>query len=319
MSGFQKQVSYNLAPGVLGDFATTNPRASVISGPGSIIAGSAGVLAGRFVWLSYQFIDGDEAPAVANNFGSGAVAGFVGREQQGLIQNYLQEFSMSIPAGFPVTPYSEGDFWMLNSGSSYAQPGQKVYANFADGNTTAAASGSPTNATGSASSIAASTSSVTGSITDNLLTVTAVGSGTVVPGTTISGTNVTSGTQIVGQVTPLLSGETTGGVGRYYVSIGEQTVASTTISGTYGTLTVGGTVAGTWAVGQTISGTNVVAGTAITALGTGTGGAGTYIVNNNTVVSSTAITAATNYETKWFVRSGAAAGEIFKASSWPQG
>lgn len=316
MTGFQKQVNYQPAPGVLGDFATTNPRASVISGPGSIVAGAAGVSAGQFVWLSYIYVDADEAPAVANNFGSGAPAGFVGREQQGLIQNYLQEFSMVIPGGFPVTPYDQGDFWMLNSGTTYAQVGQKVYANFANGQTTAAAAGSPTNATGSASSIAASTSSFTGSITDNTLTVTGTVTGTIYPGTTISGTNVTAGTQILGQVTPLLSGEATGGDGRYYVSIGEQTVAATTISGTYGTLTVGGTVAGTWGVGQTLSGTNVVAGTAITALISGTGGSGTYVVNNNTVVSSTAITAATNYETKWSVRSGAAPGEIFKATSW---
>jgi hypothetical protein len=190
----------------------------------------------------------------------------------------------------------------------------KAYANFADGKFTAAATGAPSGASGSASSIAASTFSVTGLIADNVLTVSAVGSGTVVPGGTISGTSVASGTQIISQ----LSG-TTGGIGTYAVSIPEQTVASTTISGTYGTLTVGGTVAGVFGVGQTLSGTNVVAGTAITALGTGTGGAGTYIVNNNTVVASTAITGATNVETKFVVRSSALPGELMKISSWLQG
>ena len=54
-------------------------------------------------------------------------------------------------------------------------------------------------------------------------------------------------------------------------------------------LTVGGTVTGTFAVGQVISGTGVTSGTRITALGTGTGGAGTYSVNNSQTVSSTAI------------------------------
>ena len=113
-----------------------------------------------------------------------------------------------------------------------------------------------------------------------------------------------------------LSG-TTGGIGTYAVSIPEQSVASTTISGTYGTLTVGGTVTGTFGVGQTLSGTNVVSGTAITALGTGTGGAGTYIVNNNTSVSSTTITGATNVETSWYCRSSGLAGEIVKISNVP--
>lgn len=318
MSGFQTQVNYTLAPGVAGDFCTTNPRASVISGPGSIVCGAAGVTVGRFAWLSYSQVDADEAPAVANNFGSGPVTGFVHREQQGLIPNYLQEFSMSVPAGFPITLFSEGDFWMKNDGSSYAQVGMKVYANYADGKATAALTGAPTNATATGV-VAAATSSSTGSIADNILTVTAVSSGSLYNGTTISGTNVATGTKIVSQLTPLLSGETLLGVGRYTVSIPEQTVASTTISGTYGLLTLSSTITGVWGVGQTVTGTGITATTTITALGTGAGAAGTYIVDVNTVVSSTAVTGAMNVETAWYVRSGAAAGELFKASKWPQG
>jgi len=311
--GFQTQVYYNQAPAVEGDFASTNPRAVVLAGPGGLVAGSSFII-GRAIWLTSSFIDADGAPAVANAFGSGAIAGIAHREQQGLIQQYLQESTMVVPAGFPVTVFDNGDFWVKNNGATQAVPGMKAYANFADGKFTAAATGSPSGASGSASSIAASTFSVTGSIAGNVLTVTAVGSGTVVPGGTISGTSVATGTLIVSQ----LSG-TAGGVGTYAVSIPEQTVSSTTISGTYGTLTVGGTVSGVFGVGQTLSGTNVVAGTAITALGTGTGGAGTYIVNNNTVVSSTAITGATNVETKFVVRSSALPGELMKISSWLQG
>jgi hypothetical protein len=109
---------------------------------------------------------------------------------------------------------------------------------------------------------------------------------------------------------------TTNGIGTYYVSIPEQTVSSTTISGTYGLLTVGGTVVSGFGVGQVITGTGVVAGTQITQLGTGTGGAGTYIVNNNTVVASTAISvAATNVETKWIAASAGAVGELIKCTS----
>jgi hypothetical protein len=64
----------------------------------------------------------------------------------------------------------------------------------------------------------------TGSISGTTLTVTAVTSGFVGVGSTISGTGVTGGTTITG----LLSG--TGGVGTYTVSA-SQTVASTTITG----------------------------------------------------------------------------------------
>ena len=43
--------------------------------------------------------------------------------------------------------------------------------------------------------------------------------------------------------------------------------------------------------GQTISGSGVASGTQITAFGTGTGGAGTYTVNNSQTVASKAMTA----------------------------
>ena len=59
------------------------------------------------------------------------------------------------------------------------------------------------------------------------------------------------------------------------------------ISGT--TLTVTGTPTGTIAVGQYLSGANVTAGTYITALGTGTGGAGTYTVSTSQTAASATI------------------------------
>jgi len=56
------------------------------------------------------------------------------------------------------------------------------------------------------------------------------------------------------------------------------------------TLTVSAVTSGSLSVGQTISGTGVTAGTKITALGTGTGGTGTYTVSASQTVSSTTIT-----------------------------
>ena len=72
------------------------------------------------------------------------------------------------------------------------------------------------------------------------------------------------------------------------------TVATGTgvIAVTTGILTISGSPTGTWQVGQIVQGSGVPAGTYITALGTGTGGAGTYQTNITTAVSSTAMTGA---------------------------
>jgi hypothetical protein len=66
------------------------------------------------------------------------------------------------------------------------------------------------------------------------------------------------------------------------------TTYTASISGTTMTVTAAPT-AGTIAIGQVISGTGVTAGTTITALGTGTGGVGTYTVSASQTVASTAI------------------------------
>lgn len=307
---FPSQVNTQPAPAVAGDFCDSNPRYTVDAGPGGLVAGPGGVVVGCFAW-AVPPLDPDNSPSVVNNFGSGPVTGFVHREENALFTQYLQEASNVIPAGFGMTLFSGGGFWALNSGAGQALYGQKAYANLATGAVTFAATGSPTTgASGSASTIAAATSSFTASIAGDVMTVSVVATGTVYPGTTISGTNVASGTKIASQA----SG-TPGGAGTYLVSIPEQTVASTTISGTYGLLTVGGTVTGTFGVNDPLSGTGVVAGTTITALGTGTGGAGTYVVNNNTAVASAAITVAgVDVETKWVAMSSGAPGELVKIS-----
>lgn len=309
MSDFQTQVNALQAPAVEGDFASTNYRHSVLAGPGGLVAGSNGVTVGRFAWITDTSVDADNAPATVNNFGNGAPAGLVHRAQQGLITVFLDGDSMVIPEGFPVTLFDQGDFWVKNSGSAMALPGMKAYASFADGSITFAASGAAATAVGTGT-IAAGTFSVTGSITGNVLTVTAVGSGTVYAGAAISGTGVASGTTVVSQ----LSG-TTGGIGTYAVSIPEQTVASTTISGTYGTMTITAMTSGSFGVGQAVSGTGVTAGTYISALGTG--GAGTYIVNNTQTVASETLTASTNYETSFYARSAGLSGELIKITHAP--
>lgn len=311
--GFQTAVSVQPAPAVAGDFASTNPRQSVLAGPGGLVAGALGLTVGRFAWFQAAPVDANSAPTIVNNFGFGLPAGIVHREQQGLITTYLANAGMLIPVGFAITLFKSADIWVKNDGSTQVLMGQKAFASLTTGQVSFAAAGATVGnaATGTASSVAASTFSVTGSIADNRLTVTAVGSGTIVNGATISGTGIATGTKIVSQI----SG-TAGGIGVYYVTPAEQTVASTTVSGTYGTLTVGGTVTGAFYVGGVITGSGVVAGTQLTQFLTGTGGAGTYVVDNNTVVSSTSISEGSNIETAWIAMSSGLAGELIKVSRW---
>lgn len=310
--GFQTNINNQPAPGVAGDFASANPRATMLAGPGQIVAGPAGVTVGQFVWV-------DESTGIAYAYGSGVPNGFVANELQAQITQWLAENTYLIPAGMPVTVYKMGEFWAR--ADTQAIPGQKVYAKYADGSLTTAAAGSPPQAASVTASIAAAAAtSVTGSIAPSTtpdgragvttLTVTAVASGTLVDGATIAGTGVTTGTKIVSQ----LSG-TTGGVGTYEVDI-PQTVASTTITASYGVMTVTAVGSGALGVGDVLSGTGVTADTFITQLGTGTGGAGTYYVDISQTAASTTITGTSAVETPWYVQSLAEVGEVFKISTW---
>jgi hypothetical protein len=133
----------------------------------------------------------------------------------------------------------------------------------------------------------------TGSISGTTLTVTAITNGTIAAGQSLFGVSVTNETVI----TALGTG--TGGIGTYTINL-SQTIASRqmnsaavaaivtgSISGT--TLTVTAVTSGTLFVGQTIQGTGVTPLTIITALGTGSGGAGTYTVSTSQTVSSTTL------------------------------
>jgi len=321
--GFQTQVYPASASAVAGDFASQNPWFSYDAGPGGLVAGDGGVNIGLFAWV-YPPVDPNGTGKIVQNYGSGPVAGFVHRAQQGLITTYLANSGVNIPEGFQMGLMIGGDFWVMNDGAADAQVGQKAYANFSDGKVSFAATASASSTgTSTSSSIApAAATSVTGSIQGDVLTVSAVGSGLLVAGATLSGTGgggVATGTKIVSQITPLLAGEALGGIGRYFVSIPEQTVTSTTITAAYGVLTIGGSITGDFSVGDTVTGTGVAAGTRITQLGTGTGGAGTYYVDPTQTMSASAVAATGNVETKWYAVSAGLAGELVKISDHPPG
>lgn len=71
------------------------------------------------------------------------------------------------------------------------------------------------------------------------------------------------------------------------------TMKSVSFTGVIATTTLtASAVTGTFVVGQIISGSGITAGTKITAFGTGSGGAGTYIITPSQTISSEAMTAA---------------------------
>jgi hypothetical protein len=316
--GFQTQVYNQEAQGVAGDRASQNPIMTYDAGPGGLVADVSGVVVGNFCWVTPPTDPNGQGMLATQAKGLGSVAGFLYNFTQGLNTVFLSDGSMAIPQGLPVGLATQGDFWVVNNGTTAAVPGQKAYASFGTGAVSFAATGSPTTAsTATGSSVAASTFSVTGSIQNDILTVSAVGSGTIVAGATISGTGITGTPQISSQI----SG-TTGGVGVYLISVDQRkSIASETISGTYGTFTVGTMTVGTgFSIGQLLSGSGVAAGTSVTQLLTGTGGNGsTFAVNNNTVVASTSISGTGNVETKWIAMSAGLVGALVKISSWPLG
>jgi hypothetical protein len=233
---------------------------------------------------------------IVSNTGQGPVSGFVHREQQALITGYLNFATMFIRRGYEMALMVGGDFWVVNNGTTQALPqgqGQaamKAYANLSNGLVTFAPSGQTTSsATSTSSSIAATTTTFQGSISGDVLTVTVAPATPLVVGAILTGTagTIPTNTQVISQL-----GGTTGGVGTYLLSNPEVTYptaggpAAGTITASWGVLTVGGTLTGTFGVNGLLSGSGVVANTYITALGTGLGGAGTYIVNNGAGVGA---------------------------------
>jgi hypothetical protein len=123
--GFQTTVNLQQAPAVEGDFASTNPRASVISPESGFVAGAAGVTVGQFAWVQADGV-------TVLNTGTGVPNGYVHREQQALITTYLAEGGMVIPAGFMVTLQRTGDYFDKVTVAA-AVVGNKAFAKLTDG------------------------------------------------------------------------------------------------------------------------------------------------------------------------------------------
>lgn len=132
---FQVTVNLQQAAAVEGDFASSNPRRSVVSHEGTLVAGTGGVYVARFAWA--------DSSGKVTNAGSGVPTGFVARSgQQGsaIITTYLAETSMLIQQGFEVTLHETGDFWVKHI-TNPATVGQKVFASLTTGQIQTAAAG----------------------------------------------------------------------------------------------------------------------------------------------------------------------------------
>jgi len=178
--GFQTTVVRMPSPGIPGDFAGANIRASLIGGPGAYVASPGGVLVGAMAWAN-------PATGIASSYYQpNSFVGFVHREGQALITQFLGFSGLTIPGGYGVTLFQQGEFWGLFSGG--CTPGQKVYASAVGG----ALSG---NTTGN--SVTASNTSVTTS-GGNTLTLVGSTTGTVAIGQVVVAAGLPAGTYITG-------------------------------------------------------------------------------------------------------------------------
>lgn len=314
--GFQNFVNQQPPLAVIGDFAGVNPRTSVQSPPGGFVATPAvrdvvaGCFVGRFAWGNYA------TGRCANYFTNGSTMGFVHRENQAILVDFLEYFELSVQSGFMMTLHQRGDFW-----ANFAAPaavGQTVYANAQTGLAVAGAAGTATNSLGFTASIA---------VTTGVMTVTVAGTpASLAVGMVVVGTGVPAGTFI----TSLGTG--TGGTGTYNTNLSGQAAvpafadgnaygliltpyivispvvadASVTASIAAGTgiMTVSAVGSGVLERGQYLNGTGVPNNLFITGQLTGTAGStGTYTTNTlGPAVSSTTITAVQ--------------GKLAKISSW---
>lgn len=231
--GFQKTVNIQPGVGQAGDFASANLRTTVNAGPGGFIAFAPprSPIVGNFAWgnqnpalIDFSNIDDSGNPGVGTAEGMFAVGsfqgevgteiGFVHREAEIPMYQYLAESVYAYVQGQIITLYNTGDFWALFAAG--ASVGQKVFANYKDGSVYAAATGTSTQtATSSAASLA----------NTGVLTVGGTFTGTVHVGDVVNVTS--SGVQFA--VLSQLSG-TAGAAGTYQTSLVGTVISSTAVT-----------------------------------------------------------------------------------------
>ncbi len=215
---FQRTVNSQPAPGVEGGFASANPYASLLAGDSQLVAGAAGVIIGRMA-----FARNDTGVVTNGHPGVLSRLAFVSRYNVALITTWLASSTLVIQPGIDMTLHDAGDFWARFAAG--AAIGQKVFASYADGSLSAAATGT------SVAGADVTATTVSGSAT---ITVTAVASGTIALGQPVSGTGIPANS-IIGSF-----GTGTGGTGTYALKSGITGAAAlATASASVNVLTVG--------------------------------------------------------------------------------
>jgi hypothetical protein len=303
MSNFPSKINLNQAPAVRGDFASQNPRASLLAGQGALVAPASGLIVGNFAFVAKT----STGELVSQSYTSGDEIGFLAREEQALISAYLAGDSLVVPQGFMITLYTEGDFYAYFGNGAAA--GATVYADETTGAPTTTATNSFTGTLGFTGDASFAT---------NVMTITTATAGTVSVGDTVTSSTVTAGTT----VTAVLSG-TPGAVGSTYsLSTAPGTIAAQAATTASYFLNVTAVAAGVVSPGDTLTATGFPSGgIVVVGYGSATGGVGTYTytVNGLTVQennTSETVSGPANVATGFKVASYAAAGEIAKITTW---
>jgi hypothetical protein len=234
-------------------------------------------------------------PTTGDNSNKVATTAFVATALGSPIQN-VTGVSPVISSGGTTPAISLGTVPTANGGTGLTSP---TVNNLLAGNgpNNALNQIAPSTAGNVLTSTSSTIATVTGSITGTALAVTAVGSGTLQIGATLSGTNVTSGTTISSQSNA--TGASSSATATY--SSGGATSQATVVFSSVSGLLIGQFVSGTGLATDTyittISGTTVTFSNNFTVQAAGTytfynaGGIGNYVVSTSSSATSTTITA----------------------------
>ena len=204
MSIPQQSVYGDLPLAIEGDFASANPRASMLASESQLVAGPLGVTVGRFAFASLAGLVSNSAPGAVSR------VGFVHRDQPGIyITQFLGQSSLLALAGTPITLFDDGDFF-CRFAAGVSTLGLKVYASLVTGLARAGVTGAPT----TNALITADTA------TNTTLTVTANTGAALAVGMPVSGAGIPAGTIIAAL------GTGTGGAGTYTLSQATTATAS---------------------------------------------------------------------------------------------
>jgi hypothetical protein len=302
-AGFQTFMNRELPPGVPGDWAGANIRATVLVGPWSLVAPPSGTTVGGIGWAN------PETGICSSYFQPNSFPGFVKRALQAQIYQFLGISTQQIAPGYMVAAHAQGDFWGLFQGG--CSVGNSVYANPTTGALIAGASGAAVTVTGASGTVSGSVLTLTVAPTSGTFAVGQVISMAALPAGTYA--TAVSGNSIGSTITLAnLDGTAIPNIGTAaaITGYGQQavqwlamqsvaaaasftaTLAASAGLGPFGVLTVSAVASGTIEVGQWVqsSGATPVPLTANIQIleqtsGT-TGGAGDYLVSNTIAVGS---------------------------------